>query len=59
MKLRWNVSNQVHTSMKNAGIFDNVSPDPVENQMLADMQGAATRDSLIPSLAAGSERIAG
>ncbi len=43
--------------MENARNLDDVSPDPVEDHMPADVEGAASRKNLVPVLAAGRQRI--
>ena len=43
--------------MENARNLDDVSPDPGEDHMPADVEGAASRKNLVPVLAAGRQRI--
>ncbi len=51
------MSIKIHTIMENARNLDDVSPDPVEDHMPADVEGAASRKNLVPVLAAGRQRI--
>jgi hypothetical protein len=57
LELWWNVSIKIHTIMENARSLDDVSPDPVEDHMPADVEGSASRKNLVPVLAAGRKRI--